>query len=105
MFFPHSPDPNVLFVSDALGSFCCGAILLHSQWLQVEWPSSWSNMNITVKELVSIVCAVAPVAPEAGSVPHQKHGSCGHPLEAISQECICTPLAQMLLFLVSILSV
>ena len=59
MFFPHSPDPNVHVVSDVSRSFGCGAILLHSQWLQVEWPSSWSNVDITVKELVPIVVAAA----------------------------------------------
>ena len=59
MFFPRSPDPNVHVVSDASGSFGCGAILLHLQWLQVEWPSSWSNVDISVKELVPIVVAAA----------------------------------------------
>ena len=45
-------------ISDASGSFGCGA-LSGSEWFQIKWPQSWTSIAITAKELVPIVVAAA----------------------------------------------
>ena len=45
--------------SDASGSFGCGAFDSTSRWLQVRWPVSWTDVDISVKEMVPIVLAAA----------------------------------------------
>ena len=59
MFFPQPPDPTVHVFSDACGSFGCGGVLWNSHWFQLEWPPSWTSMDIVVKELVPIVVGSA----------------------------------------------
>lgn len=59
MFYLSPRSPAVQVISDASGSFGCGAILGSAQWLQIPWPGSWSSVNIVVKELVPIVVAAA----------------------------------------------
>ena len=54
------PDLKVLMVSDASGSWGCGA--LHGQdWFQLKWEGLGESIqqNITIKELPSIVIAAA----------------------------------------------
>lgn len=46
--------PEVVFASDASGAWGCGAVW-GVQWLQGVWSSSWSQVNIAIKELVPIV--------------------------------------------------
>ena len=45
--------------SDASGAYGCGAFSSSHGWFQLQWPDSWSPINIAVKELVPIVMAVA----------------------------------------------
>ena len=53
---PHSPR----VVSDASGSWSCGAFLAASGiWLQIPWLPEWLERNIAQKELVPIVAAAA----------------------------------------------
>ena len=53
---PHSPR----VVSDASGSWGCGAFLAASGvWLQIPWPPEWLERDIAQKELVPIVAAAA----------------------------------------------
>ena len=51
--------PSYDLVSDASGSWGCGAFW-PGHWLQLRWPTHWSNITIAPKELVPIVLAVAP---------------------------------------------
>ena len=57
--FPNlSPGPEV--VSDASGSWGCGAFLSHSRkWFQIPWPPNWLKTNIATKELLPVVVAAA----------------------------------------------
>ena len=57
-FFPVA-TPSVEVISDASGSFGCGAFSISHGWFQLEWPASWQDTNIAVKELVPIVIAAA----------------------------------------------
>ena len=59
MFFTQSTAPSAHIYSDASGSLGCGAVLLHSHWFRFPWPESWSDFDISVKELVPIVVAAA----------------------------------------------
>ena len=50
----------VRIVSDASGTWGCAAINKGSgQWLQIQWPRAWRNINIAVKELLPVVLATA----------------------------------------------
>ena len=51
-------DPQVVFSSDASGTWGCGAIW-STQWIQCEWQSSWTGKSIALKELLPIVLACA----------------------------------------------
>ena len=57
-FFP-SPAPSTDVISDASGTFGCGAFTLGLGWFQHEWPESWRTVNITAKELLPIVIAAS----------------------------------------------
>lgn len=67
-FFPRQ-TPTTIITSDASGSFGCGAFSLEHGWFQLEWPPSWSTINIAAKELVPIVIAASLWGPDL-------HGSC-----------------------------
>ena len=56
----HNPhwDPEIVFSSDALGSWGCG-VIWEKHWLQCPWIGTWSNNSIPVKELLPIVLAYA----------------------------------------------
>jgi hypothetical protein len=55
---PSSPSLSV--ISDASGSWGCGAFVKQSgEWLVVAWPAAWASTNIAVKELLPIVLAAA----------------------------------------------
>jgi len=55
-FFPVAA-PSAEVVSDASGSYGCGAFSLPHGWFQSEWPESWRSIHIAAKELVPIVIA------------------------------------------------
>ena len=55
-------EPQVLFSSDASGSWGCGAIWA-TRWIQCEWQSAWENESIALKELLPIVLACAIWGP------------------------------------------
>lgn len=57
-FFPTSA-PSTEVISDASGSFGCGAFAIPHGWFQLEWPESWQALNIAAKELVPVVIAAA----------------------------------------------
>lgn len=52
-------SPQAIVTSDASGNWGCGAFNSDSEWFQLQWPSSWKGVHITVKELVPIVVACA----------------------------------------------
>ena len=53
--FPCRPAGPTL-VSDASGMWGCGAYCEKSlSWFQHQWPQSWAEVNIAIKELVPIV--------------------------------------------------
>ena len=56
-FLPASV-PTHYFYSDASVSWGCGAVWA-PVWFQLQWPADWMEMNIAVKELISIVAATA----------------------------------------------
>ena len=51
-------EPDVIFSSDASGSWGCGAIWA-TRWIQCEWQSTWVGKSIALKELLPIVLACA----------------------------------------------
>ena len=57
--FPRLPDdPSI--TADASGSWGAGAFIsLDHAWFQIQWPDSWSAINIAAKELLPIVVALA----------------------------------------------
>ena len=57
-FFPVTTT-SVEVVSDASGTFGCGAFSPNLGWFQLRWPESWHSVNIAAKELVPIVIASA----------------------------------------------
>lgn len=60
MAFFHPESVPTTVVSDASGSWGCGAFDTRSgQWFQLQWPESWLAVNIAIKELIPIVIAVA----------------------------------------------
>ena len=59
-FFPINPSSSILVVSDASGSWGCGAFIKSSHhWFQLEWLSHWKGVAIMVKELVPVVVSTA----------------------------------------------
>ena len=57
-FFPTSV-PAMEVISDASGTYSCGAFSLLHGWFQLEWPEIWLPVHITAKELLPIVIAAA----------------------------------------------
>lgn len=58
-FFPPGP-PHTTVISDASGSWGCGAFNSCSgEWFQLQWPVSWQGTNIAIKEMVPIILATA----------------------------------------------
>ena len=51
-------NPDVTIISDASGSWGCGAYCL-AAWFQYQWPPGLNDQYITIKELLPIVIAVA----------------------------------------------
>lgn len=59
-FFPFVGLPDLHLFTDASGTFGCGGLVTQdARWFQVEWPPSWAQVNIAVKELVPVVMAAA----------------------------------------------
>ncbi len=56
-FPPHLPSTHVY--SDASRSYGCGAFIAETGCFQLQWPLSWSDIEITAKEMVPIVVAAA----------------------------------------------
>ena len=55
----HIPATETV-TSDASGSWGCGAFTARvGQWFQCRWPTSWSHVHITCKELLPVVVACA----------------------------------------------
>ena len=50
--------PDVILTSDASGSWGCGAFS-GVEWFQCLWNGRWTEVHITVKELIPIVIAGA----------------------------------------------
>ena len=60
--FFQPKTPTIEVVSDASGSWGCGAF--HSSlWFQYQWPESWQGCHIAAKEMVPIVFAAAIWGP------------------------------------------
>lgn len=62
-FFPPCLRQGPTVVSDASGSWGCGAFLSNGsgagEWFQLKWPQSWANVDISAKELVPVVISAA----------------------------------------------
>ena len=54
-----SSGPPVMITSDASGMWGCGAFTSMGEWFQLELPETWSDIHITVKELLPIVLGVS----------------------------------------------
>ena len=59
-FFPAATS-SIEVVSDASGSFGCGAFNSTQDWFQLQWPDQWRSVSITAKELVLIVISAAVI--------------------------------------------
>ena len=57
LFPPVAPSVDVY--SDASGSCGCGAFDPDCGWFNTLWPSHWSQVEITIKELVPVIIAAA----------------------------------------------
>ena len=53
------PQPTHKITADASGSWGCGALSDGGDYFQVQWPQSWAQVNIVVKEMVPVVITVA----------------------------------------------
>ena len=51
--------PSVHVYSDASGSFDCGAFSVMAGWFQLQWPESWREVGIAVKEMLPVEAAAA----------------------------------------------
>ena len=58
-FFSPTFVPTIHIFSDASGSFGCGALMATTSWFQLQWPPSWTSVDIAVKEMVPVVVAAA----------------------------------------------
>ena len=58
MYQANRENCSVALVSDASGSWGCGAFC-GEDWFQFQWPESLQDYQITVKELIPIVLAAA----------------------------------------------
>ena len=50
---------EVTLILDASGSWGCGVFTSAGEWFQLQWPGSWADVHITVKELLLIVMGTA----------------------------------------------
>ena len=60
--FMPGPPPDLHVFSDASGGWGCGGVW-EKRWFQLQWPPSWLEENMAVKELVPIVAAAALWGP------------------------------------------
>ena len=58
MFEARRESCDVALVSDASGSWGCGAYC-NGKWFQLQWAGLWANSHIAIKELTPIVLAAA----------------------------------------------
>ena len=60
MAFFHGLPAGDTVVSDASGSWGCGAYCSSThEWFQLQWPPSWTEINIAIKELVPVVVSAS----------------------------------------------
>ena len=72
-------SPATELTTDASESWGCGAFNSSGEWFQLQWPSAWRSIHITVKELVPIVVGCASVrcqCDNAAVVAIIKSGTC-----------------------------
>ena len=55
--------PQIMAWSDASGAWGFGACTMQA-WFHGRWPDSWSQVNITVKELLPIVLVPVILGPQ-----------------------------------------
>ena len=55
----RATSQRVMLMCDASGSWECGAFTSAGDWFLLQWPESWANVHITVKELLPIVISIA----------------------------------------------
>ena len=55
---PQATTPHAKVTSDASGTWSCGASA-GSDWFQLQWPPAWGAVDITAKELLPILIALA----------------------------------------------
>ena len=55
---PTRSSPHIILTSDASGNWGCGAYSSFD-WFQFQWPEYWLAVDITAKELLPIVLALA----------------------------------------------
>ena len=62
--------PRRTVISDASGSWGCGAFCDSGAWFQLPWGGAWESVHITCKELLPIVvaCAVWGRAVQGGVI-------------------------------------
>ena len=57
---PHPSQAwQATITSDASGNWGCGSFSSEGHWFQLQWPSSWATVHITVKELLPIIVSIA----------------------------------------------
>ena len=65
--------------SDASGGFGCGAFSVMRGWFQLQWPESWREVGIAIKEMLPLVAAAAlwgaEMVGKSHSIPCGQHGS------------------------------
>ena len=59
MFFREPPIPAVYVYTDASGLFGADGLWAPHLCFQLQWPTTWSAVDIVVKELVPVVVAAA----------------------------------------------
>ena len=59
MFFRQPPIPAVYVYTDASGSFGADGLWVPHLCFQLQWPTTWSAVDIVDKELVPVVVAAA----------------------------------------------
>ena len=61
--------PKMELTSDASGSWGCGTYTSDGQWFQLQLPESWSDIHITIKELLPIVLGCGHVGQQVERPP------------------------------------
>lgn len=59
-------EPDITLFTDASGKWGCGGTTGHD-WFQCAWSEQWAEVNITTKELVPVILAVAIWGPHWAS--------------------------------------